>query len=350
MQLAIVVVAYKSERWLKKCLGSCVSYAPQVPVYVVDNASPDGSSALVAREFSTVHLLKQDQNRGFAGGNNVGMAAAIEAGAEAVFLLNPDAELRPGVLPALASYLENNPRVAAVQPAILLPSGKVNSMGNSYVYLGFGEAGGNGLTLAEAKVKVPWLAQPAEPPSISGAASLWRTTALRQVGYFAEELFMYHEDLELSLRCRLAGWRLAVVSEVSVVHSYEPSRSLLQFYYMERNRYLVWLWYFKLPTLLLLLLPWLMSEVALLVTAALGGWFGERVKALGYLCRPATWRNIVQQRKHLKQLRACSDAYLLSFASAVVEYHDGDTGMLTRYVFNPVSWLLWGIIKPLIHW
>ncbi len=350
MCAGIVIVSYQGLRWIPRCLGSCRVHAPGTPVYVVDNASSDGSADYVRAAFPEVRLLRQTSNLGFAAGNNVGLTAALQDHLDAVMLLNQDAELTEGCLGGLLGYLEQHADVAAVQPAILLPEGTVNSLGNSFHYLGFGEAGGNGLTLEAASRVLPWVRGAGEPPYLSGAAVLLRAEALKQVGLFDEELFLYHEDLELCLRLRLAGWHLAVLLNVTVTHHYEQSRSVRQVYYMERNRFLVWLSYFKPATLALFFIPWLISEAGLLVTSLMGGWWRARVRACWYLMRPSTWRTIRKRRQKLNSFRQCSDRYLLQFASSAIDYHEGVTSAVTKYVFNPLSTLMWRVLWPFIRW
>lgn len=349
MQTAIVIVSFNGAKWLGQCLKSCQNFAPNVPVYVVDNASTDNSAAIAAN-YSEVTVLRQELNRGFAGGNNAGIRAALNDGAEAVMLLNQDAELTVGCLPALLDYLLANPQVAGVQPAIMLPDGRVNSLGNSFHYLGFGEAGGNGLSLAEAQKKLSWIKNNTEPPYLSGAAVLLRASALQQAGLFYEELFIYHEDLELSLRLRAAGWQLAVLPAVSVTHYYESSRSLKQYYYMERNRLIVWYEVFSIKTICLLLPIYLLAEPILLLMAIAQGWIGAKIRSYAFFFRPGGWLHIITARRRLQNLRKVPDKHLMSFATASISYQTGPTAFITRWFWNPLSTLAWGIFKPLIRW
>lgn len=349
MQTAIVIVSFNGRKWLDKCLKSCQICAPAVPIYVVDNASTDGSAEL-AQTYSEVTVIKQVFNEGFAGGNNVGISAALKDGAEAVMLLNQDAELTAGCVNNLLEYLSNHPQVGAVQPAILLPDGRVNSLGNSFHFLGFGEAGGNGLEVTKAMNKLSWLATDTEPPYLSGAAVLIRAQALRQVGFFKNELFMYHEDLDLSLRLRAAGWKLAILPTSKVIHFYESNRSLRQYYYMERNRLVVWNEIFSLKTLLLFLPFFIFSEIALLLMAASQGWFKEKIKSYRYFLLPSSWLSIAAHRRQFKKIRRVSDRKLLSYAASRIEYQSEGTGKLTTLIWNPLSFLGWKIIYPLLRW
>ncbi len=349
MQTAIVIVSYNGQKWLEKCLKSCQTYAPQVPVYVIDNASTDNSAVIVAG-FPEIKLFKQEINLGFAGGNNFGIKTAINDGAEAVFLLNQDTEITAGCLDLLVEYLKNNPVVGGVQPAILLPDGRVNSIGNSFHYLGFAESGGNGLTMEEAKLKVLWLKNNTEPPYLSGAAVLLRTKALQQVGFFNQELFMYHEDLELSLRLRIAGWRLAVLPVARVVHYYESARSRCKYYYMERNRLIVWNEIFSWRTLLLLGPFFIISEIMLLIISIFKGWFLEKFKSYGYFMKPRSWSMIFQFKRQIKSLGNKRNVDLLAYAADKIVYQAEETGFLTKYLFNPLSAFVWRWLKPLFRW
>ncbi len=348
MRTAIVMVSYNGERWLGQALLSCQRFAPEAPVYVVDNASADGSARLVEQSFPTVRLIREQQNLGFAGGNNVGIQQAMNDGAEAVMLLNQDAELTEGALSRLVAVLAHSPTVAAVQPAIFLPNGQVNSLGNCFHYLGFGFAGGYQATYAEAEARLPWLKAGTEPPYLSCAAVLIRSSALRQCGLFDEELFMYHEDLELCFRFRLAGLALAVCPEAKVVHYYEFHRSTQSYYFMERNRFVVWLSYFKPQTLAFIIVLWLLSEVPLLLVAIFQGWAAEKLKAYAYVLRPRTWVGITHRRRQLRTLGKLSDREMLRYASASVTFQEVESPVVD-YVFNPVSRAVWWLLYPLIR-
>lgn len=343
MKTAIVIVTYNAEPWLGKSLASCREWSPQTPVYVVDNNSRDRTVALIKRDYPWVKLIQHPSNSGFAAGNNIGIRRAILDGADSILLLNQDAQLTAGAIDSLNYYLQVNPHWAAVQPVILLPDGRVNSIGNRFHYLGFAEAGGNGELFATAWRQNYGRGTKVEPAYFSGAAVLLRASALRQVGDFSEELFMYHEDLELSLRCRLNGWGIGIAPEARVIHYYTPRRSCKQMYFMERNRYLVWLSYFKIPTLALLLIPALAAELAVLITAVFNRWLGAKIKVYSYFTRAATWDYIKQQRRQLKTLRKVSDRVILGWAASRLEWSGGQ-------IFNQASQWLWRVIYPLIRW
>ncbi|MFZ5390887.1 MAG: glycosyltransferase family 2 protein [Patescibacteria group bacterium] len=349
MKAAIIIVTYNGEKWLETSLGSCFSYAPGVPVYLVDNASTDRTVEIIQQKYPSVKLIVSKTNSGFAAGNNIGLKAALKDGVEAVLLLNQDAALQLGTLPKLVQVLNDDITIGAVQAGLYLPDGRVNSLGNCWHYLGWGYAGGNGLTLAEADKQLPWLNKDLAIPYFSGAGVLLRTATLRQVGLLDEELFMYHEDLELSLRFLSSGWNLKVAPAAKIIHYYEAGRSLKQFYYMERNRWLVWLSYFKLPTLLLLLTPWLVSEAVLLAIAFYKGWHKEKIKAYLYCLSRLAQQGIINRRRRLKKLKIVSDRKILSLASPKIQFQGGND-FVTEYIFNSLSALVWRIVYFFIRW
>ncbi|MFH1111908.1 MAG: glycosyltransferase family 2 protein [Patescibacteria group bacterium] len=349
MKVAIVVVSYNGLKYLHQVLGSCDKFAKGIPVYIVDNVSVDGSVDYIVKNWPQVKLLAQNVNTGFARGNNIGIKQAITDGAEAVFLLNQDAELTNGCLERLVKFLDHNPNIAALQPRINLPDGKINSLGNCFHYLGFGYAGGNGLTPEEAMRKMSWFRKQTEPAYISGAAMMLRVKALQQLGLLDEYLYMYHEDLELCLRLRCAGWRLEVVSEAQVIHHYKFAASINNYYYMERNRWLIWLSYFKPATIALFILPLILSELAVLFTSLISGWFFVNIRVLKSLFKIDTWKYISNQRKKLAKIKKVSDRHLLSYASGVIYFQEKNYWYV-KYIFNSLSSLVWFIIKPLILW
>jgi GT2 family glycosyltransferase len=296
-----------------------------------------------------VIVLRQETNLGFTGGNNVGIKQAIEDGAEAVWLINQDTEVVSGCLDKLVANLESDHQVGAVAPKLSLPNGRVNSLGNIYHYLGFGYAGGNGWTYEQALRNLPWIKNNTEAPYLSGAAMLVKSSVINKIGPLDEGLFLYHEDLEFCWRMRLAGFKLRVVPEAEVIHYYTFASSTKQYYYMERNRMLVWLAYFKWPTIILLIIPQLFAELSIIFTAIMNGWLMEHGRAIKYWFSAPGRNYIVNKRREVKELRLHSDRYLLSYASGVIRFQEKNPWYV-KYLFNPVSGLMWVFIRQFIWW
>jgi GT2 family glycosyltransferase len=203
-------------------LGPCIrSLAAQdhddFEIVVVDNGSVDDSVAMLDRlaaEIAPVPLmvLRNDVNRGFAGGVNRGIRHALDSGASAVALFNNDAVADAGWLSALAAVLDADPDVAIATGRLLMRDGlSVDSTGDFYSIWG----------LAFPRDRD----RPAEPVresgdvfAASGGASLYRLSLFADIGVFDEEFFAYFEDVDLSFRARLAGYRISYCADAVAFH------------------------------------------------------------------------------------------------------------------------------------
>ncbi len=121
--LSVVIVNYNTRDLLRSCLRSLrASEGVGLEIIVVDNASSDGSAAMVRAEFPEARLLAQSLNTWFCGGNNIGIRAAT---ADYALLLNPDTEVAPGALALMLRTLRGNPDYAGVSGQMLYPDGGV---------------------------------------------------------------------------------------------------------------------------------------------------------------------------------------------------------------------------------
>lgn len=126
LDCSIIIVNWNVRDLLRRCLASLPGAAgPHVryEVLVVDNASGDGSVAMVRAEFPAVRLLANVTNRGFSGGNNDGIRASR---GRTLLLLNPDTEMQPGALAALLATLDGAPDVGMAGPRLLYPDGTLS--------------------------------------------------------------------------------------------------------------------------------------------------------------------------------------------------------------------------------
>lgn len=157
-----------------------------------------------------LQVIRSDSNVGFTGGIN---AAMSDVRSPFVGWINNDVVLHPRWLTALRSALEQNPRLAAVQPIIVSLDGRVDGAGIR-IDDGTFQQHGHGQSLDQLSSTAPW--------GISATASMFRMEALEQVrlagGFLHPDLFAYFEDVELSARLREAGWSMELVDEVLATH------------------------------------------------------------------------------------------------------------------------------------
>jgi N-acetylglucosaminyl-diphospho-decaprenol L-rhamnosyltransferase len=297
--VSVLIVAWNSSAELRRLL-------PRLPaelreddeLIVVDNASPDDSAAVVAELAPRAKLVTMGRNRGFAGGANVGAGAAT---GDLLVILNPDATPLPGWGEAIRRPWLEGRGWAAWQGLVAEGDGEtINSAGNPVHFTGIVWAGRHGEPLTAAP-------RAGEVTVASGACLAVPLTVWRRVGGFAERFFMYHEDVDLSLRLRLAGETVGIEPTAIVAHDYEFGASAGdKWRWLERNRLaaLVRLW--PGPLLVLLSPALLATEAALLVAAFAGGWGGQKVRAdleaLAWLPR------LLRERRAIRRERSISAA------------------------------------------
>jgi GT2 family glycosyltransferase len=240
--VAVVVLSWNGREDTLACLRSLAALAAPEPfVIVVDNGSSDGTAESVRDAFPGVELIESGANLGFAGGNNAGITRALERGASHVLVLNNDVEVDPGFLNALVEESVRRPDAGALCSTILFadPPGLIWFAGASFDP----RSGYNGRQRGYREPDDGRLGTVVETERACGAAMLVPRAVLEAVGLFDEELFLYVEDTEWSLRARAAGYRLYVVPaskvrhKVSVGSGGESSPATL--YYDTRNSIVV---------------------------------------------------------------------------------------------------------------
>jgi GT2 family glycosyltransferase len=250
-RLAVVIVSFEAREALLACLDSLVRYVPPpFEIAVVDNASTDGSADAVRARHPGVAVVAMAENAGFARACNVGLGATT---APFVLFLNPDAEVGPGAVEALASRLEARPDAGVIAPRVCAPDGTVEvSTGPDLTPLAEwrqrrrvrGVERRDPRTLRGVTAR---LSREHEPDWVSGAAFLARRRALESVGGFDQGFFLYEEDADLCLRLRRSGWRVVFTPAAEVRHrrgvsmARAPARARLEYhrshlrYYRKHN-------------------------------------------------------------------------------------------------------------------
>jgi GT2 family glycosyltransferase len=312
-------------------------------IVVIDNPSPGGSLRNVIRErwitarhpeLPACFLLEQEENNGFAGGHNAGLEASKAWGADVVFLVNQDAGIDPLALQKYVEHIAAHPQDALVQSRIMLKQepDALNSAGNAMHYLGFGFSRGY------HERYMPNMVHAVPMFYASGAAVFVPMTLIDRIGLFHSRYFMYHEDVDLSWRARLAGTSIGYCVDSVVFHRYEFSRSTKKFYWMERNRHLTNLTNYEWKTLFFMAPMMVIMECGALFFAFRGGWWREKLRSWIYCLAPSTWKVIVEQRKYVRTFRCVSDAVILAHCCDVVTHQDTKSFLVERIANPLMTW------------
>lgn len=261
--LAIVILNYNTRDLLRRCLHTV--YASQgsfsYQVCVVDNASSDGSAAMVRAEFPQATLIASPRNGGYPYGNNLGLrhfgwrdtpgADEMAAAPRYALLLNPDTELPPTALAAMLAFMDSKPQCGVAGPKLVRLDGSLDlacrrsfptpqvslyrMIGLSKLFPRSPRFGRYNMTFLDPDLTT-------EVDSVVGAYMQVRGAAIHQVGLLDETFFMYGEDLDWAYRVKQQGWQVWYNSAVTVLHvkeaasktsnkaRYEFYRAMLIFY------------------------------------------------------------------------------------------------------------------------
>lgn len=314
-----------------------------------DSAFPYIESEIAKHRDSLPHttLINNAENLGFSGGNNFGMQWAIDHGYDYVFLHNGDGYLGADCLSALVQTMEQDETVGAAQSLVLLhpDTDLINTSGNALHYLGFGYCD----DYRRHKDVFAGKRDPLEVGYISGAAIMMRTDLLKAHGLWDQDYFMYHEDTDYTLRLRMLGYRSVMVPDSEFFHKYQFSKSIQKYYWMERNRIVILLLFYRWPTLLLLLPMELVLEVGLFLFAIKNGWWKERFRVYVYWLQPQHWVQWLKKRRPIQASRTISDRQLMQQMTGVIKYQEIDNPVLT-YIGNPILKSYFWLLKLVVRW
>jgi N-acetylglucosaminyl-diphospho-decaprenol L-rhamnosyltransferase len=259
MDLAVVIVSYNVRELLAACLNSLfadlAAAGLESGVWVVDNASADGSADMVRRQFPQVELIAGERNVGFAAGNNLALKAMGFGQGDAllprhVLLLNPDTEVRPGALAALVGFLDGNERAGACGAALVYPDGSFQHSAFAFptlwqIFLDFFPLHGR---LLDSRLNGRYgrshyrAGRPFPIDHPLGAALMARSATISGVGLMDERFFIYCEEIDWCMRVKKSGQAIYCVPGAVIVHHGGQSTGQFRqamFVALWRSRYLL---------------------------------------------------------------------------------------------------------------
>jgi GT2 family glycosyltransferase len=341
---AVIIINYRAGEALLDCLQSIQKTEPEIEIVIVDNSSPDGSTARAVQLFPEMHLVENDENVGFGAGANLG---AAETAREFLVFLNPDTEVLDGWLQAMIAPLIEDPTVGMVTPKVLLRSDpqKINVAGLDVHLSGISMCRG-------ADAASVAYSQRQEIAAISGVAFAVRRAVFEELGGFDPAFFLYMEDVDLSLRAWLSGYKCLYVPQAVVLHDYELSLDPRKTFFVERGRYWILLKCFKWRTLFALLPTLLLAEVITWgwVLLKRPGAIPQKLRAYWWVVR--NWRKIANRRKYLQKMRTITDAELLHYLSWSLDFRQLAGGSLAEaawIVFNPLLKAISMFVRRLVR-
>lgn len=220
--IAAIVVTFRSQKLIDRCLQSLIAEGvPSTNIWLVDNASDDGTVNHVRENYGQVNIIHNHENLGFAAANN---QALCHMTAKYVLLLNPDAWLNAEALERMVAVMEQDERIAIVGPSIVRQKQVEQSLlmrprfWEAWFFLLSGmrafETGGFSGKAAQG---FPWQ-DVTDGDHVRGACMLVRQEAVTDVGLMDETFFLYFEETEWCLRFRQHGWRVVIAPQATAYH------------------------------------------------------------------------------------------------------------------------------------
>ncbi len=334
--ISVVVVTFRHGEELRPALEALAGQLrDEDELIVVDNASGDSTPEVALAAAPGAHLVRNDRNAGFPAACNLG---AEGARGELLVFLNPDAVVAPGWRDAIARPLGDGSGWSAWQALVTAENGSVvNTRGGVVHFTGIAWAGGAGEPVAGGVL--------AEPGFVSGACLAIPRAEFGHLGGFAADFFLYHEDVDLSLRARLAGGGIGVVAGAKVDHDYDFDKGPAKWRYLERNRWATLLRAYPASLLFLIAPALAATELALIPASIVGGWFGQKLLAWGDTLRALP--RLLRERRAVQATRTASAAEFARSLTATLDSPYLGTASRSR-VLNRLLAGYWRLVLRLI--
>lgn len=215
MKTACLFLTWNSVTLLQNSIGRLQSLLPDLAIIVVDNGSTDGSVALIRERWPRVELMPLAHNTGFAGGNNVGLKAAIRLGFEAVFLLNTDVIIDEDFITPCVERLRRDATIGVIGPTVLeaYEANVIQCEGARIIPLT--------LNFDYRRIREPFVRRDelVDVGYVLGASMLIRREVIEQIGYLDEEFYpAYVEEADFCYRAKRAGFRSVVHQGSAIRH------------------------------------------------------------------------------------------------------------------------------------
>lgn len=343
-KVSAIVVNWNGKDVLAACLQSLLNQDyDDYEILVVDNGSEDGSQALVRKEFPSVKLVENQANLGFGPAVNKGFE---KAEGDYFIFLNNDLALQPDCLRQLAKLLDSDPAVGAAIPKILYysspekNSSKETARINSY-----------GVLVNYTGIACPNFIDQFDRPdlplteSACGGIFMFPREVYEKVGGFDDDLFLYHEDHDLSWRIRMMGWKLMAVPDSVCYHHYNFNKGVLKFYRSEKNRLHILLKNFECKTLCLIAPAIVLVEISQIVHALFHGWFFLKLKSYGEVASESI--RISRKRRKIQSTRKVADREIVRLYQDKIAV-TGLKNPLVDFLLNPILKLYWTVIRGFI--
>ncbi|MDP3975499.1 MAG: glycosyltransferase family 2 protein [bacterium] len=311
--VAIIILNWNGLKDTKECLESVFkNHYSNYWVYLVDNGSEKGEGEQLKNAFAgerSVTVIQNEHNLGFAEGNNVGIKAALEKGADYIFTLNNDTVVDPHFLNEAVEAAETQQAgIVATRMVNYYDRSKLDNTGHDL--LSTGDTVPRGRNLPTPNSQLPTL-----PLGSCAGGALYSVKMLKEIGLFDPEFFLNYEDSDLSLRGIIQGWKCIYSPKSIVYHKINQSIKKVKddVYRIRSQRNQLWAYLHNIPLPVIILnLPWIiLRDLAVILTAFLTlRWAALRIFVLSRLEVIKTLPNILKKRRKVLRHQQVSSLWI----------------------------------------
>lgn len=221
-KVVVIIPNWNGAEFIADCLVSLQKQTLQPHIIVIDNGSTDNSVKIIKKAFKGVELIEFKDNAGFAGGVNRGIKPSLKKDFEYIALFNNDATADKNWLQELVGAADNHPEAGIITGKFMrLDKIHLDSTGDIFSSYGMPFPRGRN------QVDNGQFDTPEYVFGASGGASLYRSKMLRYIGLFDEDFFAYFEDVDISFRAQLAGWKVWYTPKAVAYHHVGATSSKL---------------------------------------------------------------------------------------------------------------------------
>ena len=321
-KVSIIVVNFNGMPHLEACISSILNQTyPNFEIIFVDNSSTDGSLDYARRRFPELTIIASSTNLGYARGINTGLKCAT---GDYIAPLNIDTEVAPNWLVSMVKFIDENPKVGAVTPKIMLyhDQTKVNALGLKIHVTGLGFAVG----LNEKDGKVP--DKPTKVAGVSGCSYLIRREILEKTNGLNKDNFIYYDDVDLSWTINLMGYDIYCVPRSIVYHKYQLKMNPEKLSRLEYGRFSLLIRSLSPFTFIVFLPAFVLTELLVMAYCVIRGrkYLSAKLRALLSVFKDI--RQLAERRSQIQRVRRISDFQL--FKKLQLNYDWGQLFQILR--------------------
>jgi GT2 family glycosyltransferase len=245
VKISIIIVTYNSIHDIDNCLKSILKQTIQpFEIIIVDNKSSDNTERYIHEIYPFVHLIINEANEGYGKANNLGVKHAL---GDIIVILNPDTIVAETWLEELVKPLLTKKKIITTSKILTYDGEMINTSGNIIHFTGLGFTRGYGLKSSSFN-EYEYVNE------VSGCSfALWKEDFF-DIGGFDDQIFMYHDDVDFSLRAHIKNFKKLYVPNSIVKHDYILSITPKKLYFLEKGRYMILKKYYS-PKIIFLICP-----------------------------------------------------------------------------------------------